>query len=61
MPEEATYLCPYCGEEVVIPIDVTEGEQQEYVEDCPICCSPVVIRLEFREDGGVDCSAEAEF
>ncbi|SFI48366.1 CPXCG motif-containing cysteine-rich protein [Planctomicrobium piriforme] len=60
MQEETQYTCPYCGEEVVIPVDVTEGEQQEYVEDCPVCCSPVVLRIEFNEDGSVSCEASAE-
>ncbi|WP_437228115.1 CPXCG motif-containing cysteine-rich protein [Planctomicrobium sp. SH661] len=60
MDEEARYICPSCGEEIVIPVDITQGEQQEYVEDCPVCCCPVVLRIEFDPDGGVSCSASAE-
>ena len=60
MQEEASYFCDSCGEEIVIPIDLSAGEVQEYVEDCPVCCHPNVIRLEIDEDGSVRVSAEAE-
>ncbi len=45
MHDEATYLCDACGEEIVVPIDVSEGSDQEYVEDCPVCCNPNVIHV----------------
>ena len=38
--DEASYTCPTCGETIVIPLDVSAGEVQEYVEDCPVCCRP---------------------
>jgi len=60
MDEQAHYLCPYCGEEIIIPVDLSQGEQQEYVEDCPVCCSPVVITLEIQEDGSISCQATPE-
>lgn len=60
MDEEASYLCPNCGEEIVTPVDPSQGEHQEYVEDCPVCCCPVVLRVEFRDDGSVKCEAAAE-
>src|SRR6266404_980710 len=43
MKDEATYVCDSCGEEIVVPIDLTAGSRQEYVEDCPVCCRPNVI------------------
>jgi hypothetical protein len=43
---EASYVCDSCGEEIVIPIDLSAGECQEYVEDCPVCCRPNVIHVE---------------
>ena len=60
MQEESSYFCDSCGEEIVIPIDVSAGASQEYVEDCPICCHPNIIRLEVDEDGAVRIWAEAE-
>ncbi len=50
MHDEATYLCDACGEEIVVPIDVSEGSDQEYVEDCPVCCNPNVIHVSVNGD-----------
>ncbi|QDT34480.1 CPXCG motif-containing cysteine-rich protein [Thalassoglobus polymorphus] len=60
MNEEASYSCASCGEEVVIPVDLTQGRDQEFVEDCPVCCCPMVIRVEIQPDGEVHCRAERE-
>ena len=47
---DGSYLCDSCGEEIVIPLDPTAGEVQEYVEDCPVCCNPNVIHVEIVGD-----------
>lgn len=47
MLTEATYTCNACGETIVIPVDPSQGNRQEYIEDCPVCCRPNVIRVEF--------------
>lgn len=60
MDDDASYVCPSCGEEIVIPIDVTEGASQRYVEDCPVCCCPNVISVEIDSDGLPYVRAEAE-
>jgi Cysteine-rich CPXCG len=60
MKDEGRYLCDSCGEEIVVPIDLSAGSVQEYVEDCPVCCSPNVIHIEMDEDGDVRVWAERE-
>ncbi len=60
MNDEAAYVCDSCGEEIVVPIDVSAGPSQEYVEDCPVCCRPNVIHIEVDEDGGVRLWASRE-
>jgi len=58
---EASYVCPTCGEQIVIPLDRSQGEEQQYVEDCPVCCNPNVIRVEFDDAWETPrVSAEAE-
>lgn len=47
--DEGAYICPSCGEQIVIPLDRSAGADQEYVEDCPVCCNPNVIHVEFFE------------
>lgn len=50
MEEEAAYICDSCGEEIVIPIDLSAGARQKYVEDCPVCCHPSVIHVEIEHE-----------
>jgi hypothetical protein len=57
---EAAYVCDACGEEIVVPIDATAGTEQQYVEDCPVCCRPNVIHVELFDDGEIRVWAEAE-
>ena len=57
---EGSYICDACGEEIVIPLDVTEGTHQTYVEDCPVCCRANVIHVEIDEDGSAQVWAEPE-
>ena len=40
--------CPYCGEMISILIDCSI-EQQEYIEDCQVCCRPITIKVESTE------------
>jgi hypothetical protein len=49
--DEGSYICPSCGEQIEIPLDRSAGAEQDYVEDCPVCCNPNVIHLEFFGDG----------
>lgn len=58
--DEAAYTCPTCGESIVIPIDPSQGADQEYVEDCPVCCNPNVIHVELFDEGPPRVWAEAE-
>ena len=48
--DEASYVCPTCGEQIIIPVDRSGGTDQQYVEDCPVCCNPNVVRVEFFDD-----------
>jgi hypothetical protein len=60
MKDATSYTCDSCGEEIVVPIDLSEGTSQEYVEDCPVCCRPNVIHVMVEEDGDVRVWAERE-
>jgi hypothetical protein len=59
--DEGSYVCPTCGEQIVIPLDRSGGGEQRYVEDCPVCCNPNVIQVEFfGADEPPRVSAESE-
>lgn len=45
--------CPYCGEHIEIVIDTSDlqnGAQQEYIEDCYVCCRPITVTLSVDDD-----------
>jgi hypothetical protein len=59
--DEGVYICPTCGEQIVIPLDLSGGLEQKYVEDCPVCCNPNVVHVEFfGEHKATQVWAEAE-
>ena len=58
--DEASYTCGGCGEDIVIPLDLSQGSCQEYIEDCPVCCRSNVIHVEIDEDGNARVWAEPE-
>ncbi|MCB9858494.1 MAG: CPXCG motif-containing cysteine-rich protein [Phycisphaerales bacterium] len=60
MFDEATYICDSCGEEIVVDVDPSAGSRQEYVEDCPVCCNPNVITIQFDSEGNATCDSRAE-
>ena len=61
MPEltEQPISCPYCGETITILVDDSLPEQQ-YVEDCQVCCRPIVIVVAVDLDGDVAVVASVE-
>jgi cysteine-rich CPXCG protein len=34
--------CPHCGESISLTLDLSVPEQS-YIEDCPVCCHPMVV------------------
>jgi hypothetical protein len=57
--EEYELECPSCGELVTLFIDGSV-EQQEYVEDCPVCCGPMLVSVTCSDRQGIFVSARAE-
>ncbi len=47
---ECRVSCPYCGELLSILVDGSV-QQQEYIEDCQVCCRPMTIRVELTYNG----------
>jgi len=57
---DATYTCPSCFEAVDTFPDPGGGEQQTYVEDCPLCCRPNVLRASWVDDAWhIDATRES--
>ena len=60
MEHEASYVCASCGEELVVPVEPSNGHDQHYVEDCPVCCNPMELHVRFEDDGSASIDARRE-
>jgi hypothetical protein len=56
---EALVNCPYCGESSEVALDPGSGEDQEYVEDCQVCCRPILMYVKYGRDGRADVEVYA--
>ncbi|MEK7728053.1 MAG: CPXCG motif-containing cysteine-rich protein [candidate division KSB1 bacterium] len=46
----ARWFCAACGQPNETLIDLSAGFEQEYVEDCAVCCRPNLITLLIDEE-----------
>jgi hypothetical protein len=51
--------CPYCGESISVMIDCSIAEQS-YVEDCQVCCQPIVLDVQVSGSDAPRVSARQE-
>ena len=57
--ESKAVQCPYCWEWIDILVDCSLSSQQ-YVEDCQVCCQPILLTLQIASDGWIDADARPE-
>ncbi|CAI8355560.1 MAG: Uncharacterised protein [Polaribacter sejongensis] len=48
MELEHFFQCPHCWSEISMILD-TSVSQQEYIEDCEVCCNPIEVTPTFEE------------
>ena len=54
------FRCAVCGEPNETFVDESAAAEQEYTEDCQVCCRPNVLRIHIDEETK-EVSVEAEF
>ena len=59
MIQSETITCPYCWEAIEIVLDLSVDSQQQ-VEDCSVCCRPIVIRYSAADGELVALDVAAE-
>ncbi len=47
-----TVRCPYCGESFQTSVDTSIGSQ-DYIEDCYVCCRPILFSVTTDGDGNL--------
>jgi transcription elongation factor Elf1 len=43
---EKFFNCPHCREEISMLLDPSQEGRQSYIEDCEICCNPILVSFE---------------
>ena len=51
--------CPYCWETLDLSVDPSV-EDQEYVEDCQVCCQPILVHVVHDENLTPSVTVRAE-
>lgn len=46
---EQSAQCPYCAEPITLLVDTTQGDQ-DYIEDCEVCCQPMRVCLDLSAE-----------
>lgn len=54
---EISYTCPYCGEAIETLVAPSELPA-ELIEDCRVCCHPILLRLSLSPAGEPQLIAE---
>lgn len=49
---EQEFICPYCLERVNVSIDAY-AKEQEFTEDCQVCCNPLMFTVKLDKEGNV--------
>ena len=57
--DATTIDCPYCGERIELGVDCSV-DAQEYVEDCSVCCRPMIVTVIVEAGALVSIEARTE-
>ncbi|MGH8493387.1 MAG: CPXCG motif-containing cysteine-rich protein [Moraxellaceae bacterium] len=57
--EGVSLQCPYCGEQIEILVDRSEGDQ-DWIEDCSVCCRPIELSVSGTQTGELQVQAHRE-
>jgi transcription elongation factor Elf1 len=55
---EHAFMCPHCGEEISVVLDLSVN-RQTYIEDCEVCCRPIEINYAAEDDALVEFAARS--
>lgn len=57
--QTVTLQCPNCWEQIELLVDCSVA-QQEFVEDCSVCCSPMIVVVVWCGEQDVHVEARPE-
>ena len=56
---ERSISCPYCGESLKVLLDASDLDE-EYIEDCQVCCKPITFLVSEDTDGELNVRVYSE-
>ena len=56
---EHEVYCPYCGESIDVLLDGSVPDQR-YIEDCQVCCRPIVFDVKVQGDSELSVFVSSE-
>jgi len=56
---EREILCPYCNESITLFVDASVDDQ-DYIEDCQVCCRPIELSASLTIDGDLSLTVRHE-
>lgn len=54
---EVEVTCPHCGESFPLQVDTSQSEQS-LIEDCSVCCRPIVLTIRCRPGEIIEVTEE---
>lgn len=57
--KEKNVYCPYCGERISVLLDPSVPHQN-YIEDCQVCCRPIIFDVNIDQQGDALVSVKSE-
>jgi hypothetical protein len=57
MDELAEAICPHCGEVIEVEVDPSAGRRQAFIEDCWVCCRPILFEVTIDSEGRAQVAA----
>jgi len=48
--ETVSIQCPHCWEMIEVVVDCSLGDQR-YIEDCEVCCRPIILHIHIDPAG----------
>jgi hypothetical protein len=56
--QDQSATCPHCWEAISLTLDLSVPEQS-YIEDCPVCCKPMMVSYAAADGEVVEFSVES--
>jgi len=45
--------CPFCGEAIWMEFYPEDGDDQQMIIDCEVCCNPIEYKIKYSRNGEV--------